>query len=260
MNKDKSEVEKLFEGLPNDNQKAADIFDTKVEPNKEADIIPAKDENNDDEPRKNRRHRRWEAQLSDKEKELIAREARLEALAEAGIANKTGDVDERLLRIYGNETPEGKMASKLLQDALKDFSEKAKNEAIREIEERQRSAQREEQQFEKLIDDELDNIEDEFNVDITSNSPAARKARRELLEMVQSLSPKDEDGTITNYADFTETFKLYQLRKSGEKQDSSIDRRKEIANRSMDKSGNVDAAKAENDATLAYLRENGIRV
>lgn len=230
-----NEVDKLFEGLPDDQPKkeGEDIFgDTEVKPAPEEGNN--KDKTEDDEPRKNRRHRRLEAQLQQEREARIAAEARADAVSESQrFSSDEGEVDERFLRIYG-DTPETRQAWKLQQDILNDYKQEAKQEAIREIEERDENVKRQTREYESFIDDELEGIEDEFDVDVTSDAPAARKARREFLEMVQQASPKDEDGTITGYADFSAVWEFYQTKKSTEKQNSN--RNKDISSRSMEKS------------------------
>lgn len=232
-----NEVDKLFDGLPDEAPKGESIFD-------ELDGKPAPEQGNntearkpemEDEPRKNRRHRRLEAQLEQEREARIRAESRAQALSESQRFTDGTDssVDERFLRIYG-DTPETRQAWKLQQDILSDYKEQAKYEALQEIEEREETIQSQTREFESYIDEELENIEDEFNIDVTSDAPAARKARREFLEMVQEASPKDENGTITGYADFPAVWEFYQLKKSKEAPRS--ERQREIASRSMERS------------------------
>lgn len=226
----KSEVDKLFDTLPKDEKEQDDIFNTKPEKEEVKEVV-----SEEDEPRKNRRHRRWETQLSEKEKGLIAREARLEALSEVSqFKQDIGEVDSRWLQIYG-DTPESRKAWSLQQDIFNDYTSKVKDEVTQNLKKEQLETQRQTKQFESFIDDKLESIEDEFNVDVTSNAPQAKKARREFLELVQNLSPKDEEGTITGYADFEATWEIYQSQRSKDKPD--VSRNKEIASRSMEKGG-----------------------
>jgi hypothetical protein len=52
--------------------------------------------------------------------------------------------------------------------------------------------------------------------------------------MVQNLSPKDQDGSISDYADFGSTFEMYQATRKEQKVDNS--RQKEVASLSMQRS------------------------
>lgn len=231
-----SAVDDFFKNLPTEDQAVADIFDEGKEVEAPADAATEKVEaentpENGAESRKNRRHRRLEKQLEDEKAARIAAEARAQALS--GVRNTAKDetIDERLVRLYGADNEE---AQRLHMELLRDFATKGKEEALREMEERQASKLKEQAEFESLIDTELEAIEDEFDVDVTSDAPAARKARREFLELVQKLSPKDQSGTITAYADFQETWELYQARAP---KPADATRSKELAARTMTKSG-----------------------
>lgn len=253
MPEEKNELADFLKELPDQDQTAADLFKEQPaveEPKAEEEKTPEEGEG-----KKNRRHRRWEERLSEREKDLIAREARAQALSEVQKFSQDTEVDERLIRMYGN-TDEGKEAARLHQELLADYTAKGKEEALHEIEERQAQAVRKQKEYESAIDSELEALEDEHNVDLTSNSPAARKARKEFLEMVHTLSPKNEDGEVTSYADFGATYDLYQSTR--EKADTT--RQKELGSRSMEKSGPVNSTKVEDDQQLAWLRSQGIQV
>lgn len=234
-----NELDEFFEGLPSEDKKetAADIFKEEPETletsakeeNKGGEQSPVKDE----EPHKNRRHRRLEQQLQAERDARIRAEALAEARLEVGERTSSEEVDPRWLRIYG-DTPEAREAWRLQQEIFSDYKTQTKAEALREIQQQQNEAQEQQREFESLVDTELEAIEDEFNVDVTSDAPAARKARREFLEMVEKASPKDEDGNVTSYADFGSVWEFYQLKRAKEK-DTSVDRQKELSSRSMTK-------------------------
>lgn len=220
-----NEVDKFFEGIPKD---AATILEPVAEEKKD---LPEEGESH-----KNRRHRRLEEQLQRERESNIALNERVKTLAEVAKISKesNGEIDPRLLRAFGT-SEEGKEATKIFSEVLQEMTEKAKAEALEEFENKQVEAQKQEKEYESFIDAQLENLEDEHNIDLTSDSPQARKTRREFLELVQDLSPKDESGTITGYADFESTFDVYQ--KTLPKSTDSTNRAKEIASRSMQRSG-----------------------
>lgn len=230
----KTEVDKLFENLPSEDKKEQDIFDEKKEPEKVIEKVEEKEEEGESEVRKNRRHRRLEEQLQRERESNIALNERLKVLAEQDkvIKESDGAIDPRLIRVFGT-TDEAKEIARHFTEILSETEQKARESVIREIEQRENSVREEQAQYEKQIDSELEAIEDEFNVDLTSDTPKATKMRKEFLGLVQTLSPKDEDGTITGYADFGATFEQYQ--KSIPKVDNT--RREEIADKSMQRSG-----------------------
>lgn len=232
-----NEVDKFFGDLPTEDKREQDIFNDKPTEKVEA---PAKDsENTEDEPRKNRRHRRLEDALQRERESNIALNERIRTLAEVsaerGPERDNLKVDDRLVRLFG-EDEKGKEISRHFTQILADTEQKAKEAAVREFEERQVQSLQQQREYENLIDDQLEALEDNYNIDLTSDAPKARKARREFLEMVQSLSPKDEDGTITDYADFGSTFEVYQKTSQEKTNDESQNRRKDIASRSMQRS------------------------
>lgn len=251
MEKKPNEVEKFFSDLPTNDDKEADIFGDKKETSKEPAAqapakeasVPAKGELQEDEnePRKNRRHRRLEEQLERERQSNIALNERLMKVLEiksSASESPSSEVPPEWIALYG-DGPEAQKAWKVQERMLNTVKTQAKDEAIREIEEKQTAAKAEQRQFESFIDSQLESLEDTYDVDLTSDAPAARKARREFLEMVSSLSPKDDSGTITGYADFGSTFELYQKTKAPAeaKQDETVNKAKEIASRSMQQSG-----------------------
>lgn len=250
---EKNELESFFDGLPSEDKPGENLFDKLTEEVKSQE---------DDEPHKNRRHRRLEAQLTEEREARIAAEARAQALSETPrFREDTQDisVDQRWLQMYG-DSPASRTAWKLQQEMFDDYTARAKDEALKQIKEEQRQEQVQQKEFESFIDSQLETIEDEFNVDVTSDAPAARKARREFLEMVQKISPKDEQGNISAYSDFGATWEAYQLKRSTEKNPGTTERQKEIASRSMRKSGGVDVQQANDDSTIRFLRDQGIRI
>lgn len=229
-----SEVEKFFSELPSENKSAEDIFGQDQKPSVPEKVEGKVEEKSDEEVHKNRKHRRWESRLEERERELIAREARIQALQEKEENQMVDNTDARLLRVFG-DSEQGKEIAYHFSQILAEKTAEAREQAIQEFENRQVKEYEEQRGYESFIDENLENLEDKYNIDLTSDSPKARKARREYLELVGKLSPKDEDGNITAYADFESTFEMYKS--SSEKPNESINRAKEIAGRTMQRSG-----------------------
>jgi len=162
-------------------------------------------------------------------------------------------VDERLLTLYGNDDA-GQKAARITQSLLEDTAKRARAEALEDFREQQRQAEREIQENQQFIDTALEDLEDLHGIDLTSNAPAARKARDEFLTMVERFSPKDADGNITEYADFSEVYDVFsQSRKS-----DTVARQKNLASRGQVQSGGSTQIKAEDKATERALRDAGI--
>lgn len=235
-----STVDEFFSKLPAEDKEDANIFDEKhpeAEKPKEEDPDPEQVP----ESLKDRQHRRLQMRLQAEREANIALTERLKVVSEMDkFAKDTeGLVDPLIAKMFDNSDV-GKENALRLSQALKGMKDTAKQEAIAEIKAEQQAVIAEQKKYEDQIDNELESLEDQFNIDLTSDSPKARKARREFLELVQKVSPKDENGDITGYADFGTTFELYQESQKQEKPDNS--RQKEIASRSMQRSGQTQGA------------------
>ena len=236
MNPQESQVDEFFKKLPDEDKTQADIFDDKKEVVKEkvadADIDPEQAPDSI----KDRRHRRLEARLQAEREANIELSTRLKTISEMDkFAKDVEGVDPNIAKMF-DSSDVGKENAIRLSEAMRSMKEQAKEEAIKEIEENQTKLVQEQKQYETLIDDSLEALEDTHNIDLTSDAPKARKVRREFLEMVQELSPKDDNGDIISYADFDSTFDVY-LKTKTENKDNG--RREEIASRSMARSGNT---------------------
>ncbi len=241
MDKQQSAVEEFFKDLPSEDKKGQDIFNDGTGAN--SDKAPEKVEEKEEEvpeSLKNRQHRRLEQKLQRERESNIALAERLKVLSEQDRAIKetAGEIDPRLIRVFGG-SDEGKEIAKHFTEILSETKAQAREDALREIEAQNEREQTEQRQYEDLIDNQLEALEDKYNVDLTSDAPQARKIRREYLELVEKLSPKDDDGTITDFADFEAAFEQYQ-----EKNIPKIDntRQKEIASRGMQRSGTAGGA------------------
>lgn len=240
-----NEIDKFFDDLPSQDKLVADVFDEENPEKVPVEGEPKTPEEGDEseaskEARKNRRERRLEEKLQRSQQMNIELNERVKVLSETKQFQTefkpSNDMPAEWIALYG-DTPEAKRAWQMNESLINRAKKEAKDEALQEFESKQNKAVQEQKQFEGLIDSELESLEDDFNVDLTSNAPAARKARREFLEMVQDLSPKDEEGNITSYADFGKTFENYQKIKKTEKvPDPTVNRAKELASRSMSKS------------------------
>lgn len=227
-------IDEFFKGLPDDDKEDANIFDENKPEVKEVQKEEEKSEEDDTTP-KERRYRRLEKKYQAEREANIALAERAKTLSEMDkFAKEVGDeVHPDIAKMF-DSSEVGKENALRLSKVLKENKKEAQENALREFEERQVKIAEENKKLEDSIDNQLEEIEEEFDVDLTSNSPKAIKTHREFLQLIQKLSPKDEKGDIINYADFHSTFETYQEMKSEQKVDNS--RREEIANRSMRRS------------------------
>lgn len=244
-----NEVEKFFETLPSEDKKLVDIFEKPLpEKGNGAESLEKEGE-----PRKNRRTRRLETQLQEelgKVRDLrIAEEARAAQRNEGARNASPSDVPDKWIRVYG-DSPESRTAWQLQKEIFDEHADKIREEARRDLQKEREDSAKKQKEFDAFIGTELETLEDEYDMDLTSSAPAAKKARREFLELVESLSPKGADGELTAYADFGEAFKIFQ-QKANEKNSPEAERRKELAARSMNQAtGN--ASEQTKDRTAGF--------
>ena len=205
---------------------------------------------------KNRRERRLLTQNQRLREEAIAANARIQGITEAQQFGKDTTEAEFLKAvepIYGNNTPEKAAATELLKKALKGVYETAKKEAIEEslgkVAERETNETQAVAEEEDNLEDILETLEENHNVDLTSDS-ASRKG---FLTLLERLSPKDTEGNIIEYADPEVTYELFERTK-----EKSSSRAKDLASRSMTHSGTSGGSKLETDSVERFLKDSGI--
>lgn len=252
--KNQSELDKFFEGVKSDSPQLN--LEEKV-PEKEPE---KKEEVEEEKPNRQQRRATENASIRKQLEESRIAQARAEARAEALSERKLGDgtVDDRLLRLYG-DNENGRLAAKLHAEMLEDVRKQAEDNAYKRYQDEQIAAKQEEEKESSFIQENLNALEDSYGIDLTSNSPAGRKARTDFLAMVEKLSPKDKEGNIIEYADFDSAFEMFQ---NSKKKDNS--QRKELADRSMTRSsGEPNQAQSEKtawDKGREQLRAMGLNV
>ncbi len=107
--------------------------------------------------------------------------------------------------------------------------EKAKKEFEKELLEKEREIQEEEDRYTSEIQDNLERIEKEFKLDI--DNP---KIKRDILTIYEKLSPKDNNGNIIALADI-ETVAEYYTLKNKSVTDPKTEAKKQVASDSMRK-------------------------
>lgn len=152
------------------------------------------------------------------------------------VKETVGEEDEVLdvlTRIIGNDTPEKVSAIKDFKKVLNGLEEKGAEKALREFEARMQAEKEEERKAEAELTEAFANIEDTYEVDLTSNAPMARKTRNEFIDFVKKIAPKNEEGEVVDYPDFNEAFQVFQEMRKTTPQPN---RAKDLASRSMTRS------------------------
>lgn len=158
------------------------------------------------------------------------------------------DVIDAFTTVVGNDTPEKVAALNKLGMALNGLDQRASQKAIEQLE----SIRNEEVQADKEAEDELenafDNIEESFDVDITSNNPIAKKTRQEFVSFVEKIAPKDRNGDIVDYPDMNSAWETYSEMK---KSTATPSRAKDLASRGMRNSAETNVSGPQGRSTFA---------
>lgn len=252
-----NEQEKFLKELDNSANPLVDILEAPLDADApKVDAVTAEDEENVSEEVKNRRHRRLESKLQAEREANIQMAAKLEANTEAmkflqGNSNGSEFLNG-IDKIYGTDSSEAIAATELLKKAFIDVKEVAKNEAL-EILRSEQQVMREAVDNElKVLDSMVEDIEDEYGVDLTSEK--GQEIKKGYLKAIERLSPKDSEGRILNYADHHAVWEDFQVKLNKRTEN----RAKDISARSMVHSNSADSAKLGDDAATKFLRENGI--
>lgn len=141
-----------------------------------------------------------------------------------------------LTKVIGNDTPEKIEAIRDMKKYLSSLEEKGAQKALKQLQDAEDQRIQDEVRAKEELDTYFDNIEETYNVDITSNTPAAKKTRDEFVEFVKRISPKDRNGDVVQFPDLVESFDAFQ---KISKIQTPPNRAKELADRSRSRSSDA---------------------
>lgn len=243
----------LDELKQNEQKSAADFFGETEAPTEEENQDAGEiDPENAPEEVKNRRHKRLEEKLRLQREETLELAARLREKEELDRTKRESEAGEYLKsveQIYGTDSPEAEKATEILKAALKGVEERATTRALDQFREEQKRRDAEVAEREGELDSMIEEIEDDYGVTFT---PEMQKGFFTLLE---KMSPKDrQTGQIKEYADHYAVWDVYKDKLKKPKDSVS----KELASRSMTAGGASQKSNLQDDASVRFLRENGI--
>lgn len=149
------------------------------------------------------------------------------------------EISDVLVRIIGNDTPEKQAAVKDFRKVLGGLEERGAQKALQEFKAQADAKVEEDRKAQAELDESFDEIEETFNVDLSSNAPSARKTRSEFVEFVQKIAPKNAGGEVTAFPDMNSAWEEFQER--SKRQVPSNSKAKELASRSMSRSTDATA-------------------
>lgn len=200
----------------------------------------------------NRRERRLQRKLDAERESSIFMAGRLEAMTEAQKLRAETEPSEYLKqveKIYGTNSPEAIEATELLKNALRGVEERATNKALEMFREEQKQERDAVVKEEKTLDSMVEELEDELGV--TIDAPT----QKGFFQLLEKLSPKDEDGNVLAYADHFAVWDELQARKKSSPQPS---RAKDLASRAMSRTGASPKVTSGDEANQRWLIDNGI--
>lgn len=150
-----------------------------------------------------------------------------------------------LTRVIGNDTPEKVSAIRDFQRALDSRDERTRQVALDELDAREYEEKEAEIDATNELVQGFEDIEDTFNVDITSSNPQAQRTRSEFVDFIKRVAPKDSEGQVTEFPDLEETFALFQDLKR--ESNPTSNRARELASRSTSRSGDASVAPQSTD-------------
>lgn len=151
---------------------------------------------------------------------------------------KVDEEDDFYARLIGNDTPEKVAMIKEYKAREQRLLEQAEERAFNRLSQKEQEALRAEQEAEQELENAFESIEETYQVDITSNSPLAKKTRQEFVTFVEKIAPKDKNGDIVDYPDMQSAWETFSEIK---KATSTPSRAKELASRSMARSSEAPA-------------------
>ena len=175
---------------------------------------------------------------------------RIKVLSEVGkFREEVGDDPlKKIEAIFGTDTPEKLAATNLFKEAISGMSEKAKAEALQEIDSRGEQESEAQKEADDEVDEFLDTAEDE-GLDIDDDN-----TRKGLLTLMERMSSKYNDGNVKEFADpeaVIETYKELQKRQGSSKA-------KDLASRSMTRGGESQPSQLEQSAVERFMAEHGL--
>lgn len=152
--------------------------------------------------------------------------------AESEKKDEVNDDDDYYSRLIGNDTPEKVAMIREAKARDERLLSQAEERAFDRLSKREQEALEADKEAESELENAFENIEESYDVDISSNSPQAKKTRLEFISFVEKIAPK-RNGEIVDYPDMNSAWETFsEIKKST----AQPNRAKELANRGLSRS------------------------
>jgi len=142
------------------------------------------------------------------------------------------------VKLVGNDTEEKVQVLKDLSSYFSTLKGDARKEFLAEMQEQEKQATEEDQKAVSELYAGFESIEEEHNVDLTSNSAQAQRTQEAFKEYLRKISPKDANGEVTAFADIPAAWESF----SQTNKPRSASRAKELASRGLARSTDADGS------------------
>lgn len=200
---------------------------------------------------KNRLMRKKEKEADRLRDEVTQLNERVKVLSELGkFKEEVGDDTlKKVEAIYGTDTAEKLAATNLLKEALADIKRQAKEETMSALGARETEETEAQKEADSEVDEMLEQVEDEYGLDMSDDN-----VRNGYITLMEKMSRKYDDGNIKEFADpdaVADVYLTLQKRQGSTKA-------KELASRSMQRSGESQPSKLPQNAVDRFMEENGL--
>lgn len=228
MDKEKSAVEAFLEGTDNPSmfeQPSNDPFETKeVAEVKSEEVVEGKEE-------KSLPFHKDPKVQKFIEKEIEKRLENIKPIEQREEIKK--DDDDYWERLIGNDTTEKLSMIKEAKAREERLLDQAEERTFNRLSQKEQEEAKEDAKAEEELNNAFENIEESYDVDISSNSPQAKKTRQDFISFVEKIAPKDRYGEIVNYPDMPSAWEAFsEIKKST----AQPNRAKELASRGLSRS------------------------
>lgn len=153
--------------------------------------------------------------------------------------NEDINLPKSFIQLVGNDTDEKKQVLKDLSDYFGTLKGEARKEFLAELEQQKQQEIEADTKAQEELETSLEQIEENYNVDLSSNSASAKKTRGEFLDYVRKIAPKNEEGEVIAFPDLISAFETYQ---EMNKRTAPASRAKELASRGLTRSTDASTA------------------
>lgn len=143
------------------------------------------------------------------------------------------------IKLVGNDTDEKVQVLKDLSNYFGTLKGEARQEFLDEMKQQQQQQTDADTKAQDELDTYFEEIEETYNVDLSSNSATAKKMRSDFVEYVRKIAPKNDEGEVTGFPDLVASFEEFQDKG---KRAPSNNRAKELASRGMARSTDASTA------------------